>query len=132
MRDRKDETPGLAGGGGSKWQYGNAESAHSPGQGACRQAQRCATRQPETVSARQARVLRALLGGPLMREAIDRTAGASNGPEVVASLRRRGLRIPCELVPRVDRDGHHVQAGRYSLHPDDHVRASELLARRDG
>jgi hypothetical protein len=57
--------------------------------------------------------IRALQISPRAREAIDRIAGASNGPELVAELRRRGLQIPCEMTPCIDRDGREVKRGVY-------------------
>lgn len=64
---------------------------------------------------RHLRALNALLGGPQSREALDRIAGCSNAPALVAKLRLRGLTIPCELVRKTDRDGHEVRIGIYSL-----------------
>lgn len=72
-----------------------------------------------TENRRHLRVIYALLIRPRKREEIDRTAGASNGPEVIAGLRRRGLNIPCKLVPGIDRDGRTVNYGVYSLDNED-------------
>ncbi len=66
-------------------------------------------------SQRQARVLRALRHGPLMREQLDKVAGASNGPHVVLELRRLGYKIHCERIKMPDRDGRICLPGRYSL-----------------
>jgi hypothetical protein len=38
------------------------------------------------------------------REQVDRVAGCSNGPELIAELRRRGLSIPCTRTKKQDRD----------------------------
>jgi len=73
-------------------------------------------------NARELRVLRELLRRPMPREVLDRTAGASNGPDVVAELRRRGLAVPCDRVPCFDRDGHEVRRGVY------HATASDRRA----
>ena len=47
------------------------------------------------VSQRYLRVLVSLMQRPRTREAIDRVAGASNGPDIIRRLRDRGLSIPC-------------------------------------
>ncbi|KDB51324.1 hypothetical protein X805_30900 [Sphaerotilus natans subsp. natans DSM 6575] len=65
------------------------------------------------------------------REDIDRIAGASNGPEVIAELRRRGLDIPCDRVPCYDRDGREVKRGIYSLTGEDRRRVLAWRRRRD-
>lgn len=49
------------------------------------------------------------------REAMDRIAGASNSPQVIAGLRRKGVDIECERVEAIDRDGHPCRPGRYFL-----------------
>lgn len=82
-------------------------------------------------SQRQERVLRALVARPLMREELDATAGASNGPEVVRALRAAGWRIHCERLKRTDRDGLPCRPGRYSLDPAQRTEAFEML-RGDG
>lgn len=64
------------------------------------------------------RALRALAAGPLMREELDRAAGASNGPDTVAALVRAGWRIECERLNRIDRDGRPCKPGRYTLQAD--------------
>ena len=79
-------------------------------------------------SPRQIRALRALLNGPVTREHLDRMAGASNSPDVVASLRQRGLRIGCDTTRAVtDRDGRRAYPGTYSLHPNDRAMAIAML-----
>jgi hypothetical protein len=72
-----------------------------------------------TDNPRQLRAIHRLLMGPLSREQLDRTAGASNGPELVAELRRRGLALPCAKTPIIDRDGRIVRRGIYSLTESD-------------
>lgn len=64
---------------------------------------------------RQARALQALLQKPVMREQIDRVAGASNGPEVVSQLRKLGLQVRCQRLNKIDRDGLPCEPGLYSL-----------------
>lgn len=84
--------------------------------------------QHKPLNLRQARALSALLQGPQSRERIDRATGASNGPDVVARLRRRlGLAIPCELRPGVDRDGLKVETGIYRLTEKDRAAAEAFL-----
>lgn len=72
-----------------------------------------------TANPRHLRALEALLRGPVPRESLDRVAGASNSPELVAELRRRGLDVPCNRIPCLDRDGNVVRPGVYALTPAD-------------
>ena len=72
-----------------------------------------------TDNPRHLRVLHSLTQRPRKREEIDRIAGASNGPEIIAELRRRGLELPCHRVPCIDRDGFVCRAGIYSATPAD-------------
>lgn len=72
-----------------------------------------------TDNPRHRRVIHALLVRSRRREEIDRIAGASNGPELIAELRRRGLEVPCHRVPSVDRDGFVVRVGVYEFPPAD-------------
>lgn len=72
-----------------------------------------------TSNPRHLRVIHALLLRPRKREEIDRIAGASNGPDLIAELRRRGLCVPCHRAPAIDRDGFPVKYGVYSLSEDD-------------
>jgi hypothetical protein len=64
---------------------------------------------------RTLRALAALLHRPMPRERLDSLAGCSNGPELVAELRRRGLEVPCERVSYIDHDGQKCYPGVYSL-----------------
>lgn len=68
-----------------------------------------------TDNPRHMRVLHALMLRPRRREEIDRIAGASNGPDLIADLRRRGLDIPCQRTPGVDRDNFPIAFGVYEL-----------------
>lgn len=70
---------------------------------------------PATFTARQHRALHALCTGPKMREAIDRAAGCSNGPQLIKDLIEKGIEIQCVLIDAVDRDGRHCKPGRYEL-----------------
>ena len=78
---------------------------------------------------RQERLLNALLAHPVSREAADRIAGASNGPDVVARLRKRGLSAPCEMRRGIDRDGKKVLYGVYSLTDSDRQAVAAWKAR---
>jgi hypothetical protein len=68
-----------------------------------------------TDNPRHLRVITVLLRRPISREELDSVAGASNGPELVAELRRRGLDAPCERISLVDRDGQPCRPGVYSF-----------------
>ena len=68
-----------------------------------------------TDNPRHLRAIAALLHRPIPREQLDSIAGASNSPELVAELRRRGLEVPCERISFIDRDGHSCRPGVYSL-----------------
>lgn len=68
-----------------------------------------------TDNPRHLRVIHSSLVCPRKREEIDRIAGASNGPELIAELRRRGLEFPCDRVPAIDRDGYPIRYGVYYL-----------------
>jgi len=81
---------------------------------------------------RHLRVIRALQIRPRKREEIDRIAGASNGPALIAELRRRGLHIPCDRVPGIDRDGFLVKFGVYSLSEDDRRKVRMWQRRLNG
>ena len=57
-----------------------------------------------TDNPRHLRVLQAILVRPITREQLDQIAGCSNGPELVATLRRLGLNLPCERTKKKDLD----------------------------
>jgi len=81
------------------------------------------------LSPRQARVVSALsAGGWLMREAIDRVAGSSNGPDVVRQLRCKlgSDAIETQLVGSVDRDGKPCLVGRYALTANGRARLAQI------
>ena len=75
-----------------------------------------------TDNPRHIRVLKALAKfKEISRTSIDEIAGASNGPELLAELRRRGLgekHLKCERRERLDRDGRPCRPGYYSLSPE--------------
>lgn len=72
-----------------------------------------------TQNPRHLRALRALLRRPLLREELDVVTGASNSPDLVAQLRRRGLSIPCRRVLVIDIDGKTCRPGLYRLSRSD-------------
>lgn len=71
------------------------------------------------LSTREKRVINALSVCPIMRENLDSIAGCSNGPGLVAGLRRKGLSIPCERIERYDKDGNASYPGQYSFTNED-------------
>ena len=71
-----------------------------------------------TDNPRHLRAIAALLRRPISRQELDSVAGCTNGPELVAELRRRGLgddNLPCERIRFIDRDGYICRPGVYSL-----------------
>ena len=77
-----------------------------------------------TSNPRHIRVLRLVVVHPegVRRKRVDAVAGASNGPELIAELRRRGLGtdlestcLPCERIRVIDRDGLVVHIRKYRL-----------------
>lgn len=66
-----------------------------------------------TDNLRHLRTIQALITRPLPREQLDQVGGCSNGPDLVAELRRRGLEIPCTRTKKQDRDGFDVLPGIY-------------------
>ena len=77
-----------------------------------------------TDNPRHMRVIQALMTRPLPREQLDRVAGCSNAPDIVAELRRRGLKAPCTRTKKQDRDGFDVLPGVYHLTQGDRRRVS--------
>ncbi len=84
-----------------------------------------------TDNPRHLRVIYSLEIRPRKREEVDRIAGASNSPELIAELRRRGLHIPCHRAPAIDRDGFPIKYGVYSLTDDDR-RKLKIWKRKGG
>jgi hypothetical protein len=83
-----------------------------------------------TDNPRQLRAIAALLNRPVPRESLDRVSGASNSPELVAELRRRGLEVPCERIQFTDRDGYPCRPGVYSLTLADRRKIYAWMAKR--
>ena len=82
-----------------------------------------------TDNPRHLRVIHAVLGRPRRREDVDSIAGCSNGPELIAELRRRGLDIPCKRITFIDRDGYPCRPGVYSLTENDRRKIYTWLAK---
>ena len=85
-----------------------------------------------TANPRRLRLLAALMRRPLPRKQLDRVAGSSNGPDLVAELRRRGLDLPCHRVPALDRDNRLAHIGVYALTPIDVRLMNKTLKKRGG
>lgn len=85
-----------------------------------------------TDNPRHLRVIHSLLVRPRKREEIDRITGASNGPELIAELRRRGLSAKCQRTPGIDRDGYPIRFGVYELDADDRRAVNTWLRKRKG
>jgi hypothetical protein len=86
-----------------------------------------------TDNPRHLRVIQALLTRPMPHEQIDTAAGCSNGPDLIAELRRRGLELPCTRSKKTDRDlfdcfsgvHHATQADRRKLNAWKRTRAKK-------
>jgi hypothetical protein len=85
-----------------------------------------------TSNPRHLRVIHALQTRPLTREQLDDVAGCSNGPELVAELRRRGLEVPCYRTKKIDRDLFDCWPGIYYFTKTDRRRVLRWLAKRGG
>lgn len=83
-----------------------------------------------TSNPRYLRAIHAMRVSPRTRESLDNIAGCSNGPELVAELRRRGLEVPCDKVPCIDRDGFEVKRGIYHFTAADRRKIRRWLVRR--
>lgn len=83
-----------------------------------------------TDNPRHLRVIFAAMARSRKREEVDRIAGCSNAPELVAELRRRGLDFPCDRVPAIDRDGYPIRYGVYHLTDSDRRKVNKWLAGR--
>ena len=79
---------------------------------------------------RHLRVIHELMVRSRPREEIDRIAGCSNGPDLIARLRGSGLEIPCVRVPCLDRDGLEVRRGVYYLTASDRRKVARRIRTR--
>ena len=84
-----------------------------------------------TDNPRHLRAITAMLRRPISRKELDNVAGASNSPELVAELRRRGLDAPCERISFIDRDGFKCRPGVYSLTTGDRRAIYAWMAKRE-
>ena len=84
-----------------------------------------------TDNPRHLRAIAALLRRPISRKELDSVAGASNSPELVAELRRRGLDAPCERISFIDRDGFKCRPGVYSFTTGDRRAIYAWMAKRE-
>lgn len=83
-----------------------------------------------TDNPRHLRAIAALLRRPMPRESLDREAGCSNAPELMAELRRRGLDAPCERISFIDRDGYACRPGVYSFTASDRRKIYKWQSKR--
>jgi hypothetical protein len=83
-----------------------------------------------TDNPRHLRVIQALMTRPLPREQLDSVAGASNGPDLIAELRRRGLEVECTRTKKKDRDLFDCWPGVYHFTQTDRRRVNYWLAHR--
>lgn len=83
-----------------------------------------------TDNPRHLRVIQALMTRPLPRDQLDSVAGASNGPDLVAELRRRGLEVECTRTKKKDRDLFDCWPGVYHLTQQDRRRVTYWLSHR--
>ncbi len=83
-----------------------------------------------TTNPRHLRTIQALMTRPVTREHLDQIAGCSNGPELIAELRRRGLEVPCARTKKKDRDLFDCWPGVYHFTLKDRRRVNRWLAGR--
>ena len=79
----------------------------------------CTTAFLGTDNPRHLRVIQAATVRPISREHVDSVAGCSNGPDLIAELRRRGLQLPCTRTKRKDLDLFDSWPGVYHLTEQD-------------
>lgn len=101
------------------------DKAGAPGTGASIVARFIGTDNP-----RHLRVIQALTVRPVPREEIDRVAGCSNGPQLVADLRALGLEVPCTRTKQLDRDLFACWPGVYHLTERDRCRLTAWKRKR--
>ena len=83
-----------------------------------------------TDNPRHLRTIQALMTRPITREHLDQIAGCSNGPELIAELRRRGLEVPCARTKKKDRDLFDCWPGVYHFTRQDRRRVLAWLTKR--
>lgn len=88
-----------------------------------------------TENPRYLRAIQGLLVRSMPREHVDRVAGCSNGPALIAELRDLGLGkegLPCIMVPDLDRDGRPIRRGVYFLSDAGRRAVNAWLRKRKG
>lgn len=83
-----------------------------------------------TDNPRHLRAIHALMQRARFRNDLQAITGASNTPALVSELRHRGLEMPCERVPVLDRDGVVTRPGIYSLNATDRRKVNSWLHKR--
>ena len=83
-----------------------------------------------TDNPRHLRVIQALMTRPLPREQLDKVGGCSNGPDLVAELRRRGLKTPCTRTKKKDRDLFDCWPGVYHFTQSDRRKVNAWKRKR--
>lgn len=83
-----------------------------------------------TDNPRHLRVIAAAMRRSLPRKHVDQEAGCSNGPELIAELRRRGLTFPCVRIDALDCDGRPCRPGVYTLTETDRQLITRWLSNR--
>ena len=84
-----------------------------------------------TDNPRHLRAIQALMTRPTTREHLDQIAGCSNGPELMAELRRRGLEVRCCRTKKKDRDLFDCWPGVYYFTQADRRKVNAWLAKRN-
>jgi hypothetical protein len=82
-----------------------------------------------TDNPRELRAIHELSQRSRSRTELQSITGASNLPDLVSNLRCKGLEVPCDRVPVVDRDGKIVYPGIYSLNDHDRRKISVWQSR---
>lgn len=88
-----------------------------------------------TDNQRHLRAIHFLRMRPIPREQLDRVAGCSNGPALIAELRALGLGkdgLPCTMISDRDRDGQPIRRGVYSLSDSGRCAVDAWLRKRKG
>ena len=83
-----------------------------------------------TENLRQLRVIQVLIRRPLPREQVHAVASASKCLGLVASVRGRGLSVPCTRTKKKDRDSFGCYLGVYYFTSTDHRRVNYWLVHR--
>ncbi len=84
-----------------------------------------------TNNPRHLRAVAGMMKRPMPRKELDKWAGCSNGPDLIAELRRRGLEVRCERVRFIDRDGVSCRPGVYHLTAADRRKINAWLVERE-